>query len=168
MIRFYLRLIVTFLLGALVSAPLRGAEQCYTTQDPDFDAASRAGIEASAQQLFTAAATGNTAAMQQNSIPAVAGSFQAIANAVQGNQDKIAGGQAHIRNEWLLDAPGTQAYERAEFFCGTFNSLQRSSFVIPGLPPGKYAVAIQDITGSKQPFTITYVLQQEGSQWKLD
>ncbi|PYY03390.1 MAG: hypothetical protein DMG64_07870, partial [Acidobacteria bacterium] len=54
-----------------------------------------------------------------------------------------------------------------EFYCGTFNSLQRSSFVIPGLPPGKYSVAIQDVTGSKQPFTITYILQQEGSQWKL-
>src|SRR5437764_10793431 len=26
---------------------------------------------------------------------------------------------------------------------------------------------MQDVTGSKQPFTITYVLQQEGSQWKL-
>jgi hypothetical protein len=165
MIRLYARLLLVF--ASLLAVPTWAAEQCYTKQDPEFDAASRAGIEAAAQQLFTAAAAGNTAAIQQNSIPAVASSFQGIANAVQGNKDKIAGGHAQIRNEWLLDAPGTQAYERAEFFCGTFNSPQHTSFVIPGLPPGKYAVAIQDVTGSSKPFTITYILQQDAGQWKL-
>ena len=99
------------------------------------DASARAGIESAVQQLFNAAAAGNAGAMQQNSIAAIANNFQGIANVVQANKDKIAGGHASIRNEWVLDAPGTQAYERAEFYCGTFNSLQRSSFVIPGLPP---------------------------------
>lgn len=143
------------------------AESCYTTQDPDFDAATRSAVEAAAQQLFNDAAAGNVAAMQQSSIPGVAGSFQGIANVVTANKTKLAGGQAHIRNEWLLDAPGTQTYERAEFFCGTFNSAQHSSFVIPGLPPGKYAVAIQDVTGVKEPYRITYILQQDAGQWKL-
>ena len=153
--------ILLLVLGGVAQA----AESCSTAQE--MDPASRSGIEAAAQQLFTAAATGNTAAMQQNSIPAIAGNFQGIANAVQGNKDKIAGGQAHLRSEWLLEAPGTQAYERAEFFCGTFNSPQHTSFVIPGLPPGRYAVAIQDVSGGKQPFSITYVLEQDGGQWKL-
>ena len=143
------------------------AESCYTTQDPDFDAGTRSAIETAAQQLFNDAAAGNIAAMQQNSIPGIAGNFQGIASVVTANKAKLAGGQAHIRNEWLLDAPGTQAYERAEFFCGTFNSTQHSSFVIPGLPPGKYALAIQDVTGVKEPFTITYILQQDAGQWKL-
>ena len=167
MIRLYSRLIIAiaFVLPLSLIAQTRAAEQCSTIAD--MDAGARAGIEAAAQQFFTDAQSGNSAAMQQRSIPAIAGSFQGIANAVQGNRDKLAGGQAHIRNEWLLDAPGTQAYDRAEFFCGTFNSPQRTTFVIPGLPPGKYAVAIQDVTGSKQPFTITYVLQQEAGQWKL-
>jgi len=167
MIRTYWRLLAALCLipTALFVRSAQAAESCYTAQE--MDASARSGIESAAQQLFSAAEAGNTSAMQQNSIAAIANSFQGIANVVQANREKIAGGQAHIRNEWLLDAPGTQAYERAEFFCGTFNSLQRSSFVIPGLPPGKYAVAIQDVTGSKQPFTITYVLQQEASQWKL-
>jgi hypothetical protein len=165
--RLHFRLISALVLtcSMFCSASVWAAESCSTEQE--MDAASRAGIEAAAQQLFTAAAAGNVAAMQQNSIPGIANNFQGIASSVQGNKDKLAGGQAHIRNEWLLDAPGAQAYERAEFFCGTFNSPQHSSFVIPGLPPGKYAVAIQDVTGTKQPFTITYVLQQDASQWKL-
>jgi hypothetical protein len=152
-----------FLLALAFGMPARAAEQCSTAQE--MDTATRSGIESAVQQFYDQAAAGNTAAMQQRTIAAI--NFQGIANAVQGNKDKISGGQAHVRNEWLLDAPGTQAYERAEFFCGLFNSPQRTSFVIPGLPPGRYAVAIQDITGSKQPFTITYVLQQDSGQWKL-
>ncbi|HWY71450.1 MAG TPA: hypothetical protein VNX88_22475 [Terriglobales bacterium] len=167
MIRTYSRLLAALFLTVptLLVTSAQAAESCYTA--PDMEASARMGIESAVQQLFSAAAAGNTAAMQQNSIAAIANNFQGITNVVQANKDKIAGGQARIRNEWVLDAPGTTPYQRAEFYCGTFNSLQRSSFVIPGLPPGKYAVAIQDVTGSKQPFTITYILQQEGSQWKL-
>ena len=167
MIRIYLRFLGALFLSvsAAFVTSAQAAESCSTASD--MDASARAGIESAVQQLFNAAAAGNAGAMQQNSIAAIANNFQGIANVVQANKDKIAGGHASIRNEWVLDAPGTQAYERAEFYCGTFNSLQRSSFVIPGLPPGKYSVAIQDVTGSKQPFTITYILQQEGSQWKL-
>ena len=167
MIRIYLRFLGALFLSvsAAFVTSAQAAESCSTASD--MDASARAGIESAVQQLFNAAAAGNAGAMQQNSIAAIANNFQGIANVVQANKDKIAGGHASIRNEWVLDAPGTQAYERAEFYCGTFNSLQRSSFVIPGLPPGKYLVAIQDVTGSKQPFTITYILQQEGSQWKL-
>lgn len=146
-------------------AAAKATESCNTVQD--IDAGARAGIEAVAQQLFSAAAVGNVAAMQQASIPGVAGNFQGIAFAVNRDKDKIAGGRAQVRNEWLLDAPGTQTYDRAEFFCGTYNSPQHTSFEIPSLPPGKYAVVIQDVSGTKQPFVITYVLQQEAGQWKL-
>ena len=130
----------------------------------DMDAGTRSAIETAAQQLFTAAQTGNAAAMQQMTTGPLVGNIAAM---VQANKDKLAGGQARVRNEWLLDAPGTKPYDRAEFYCGTFNSPQRTSFGIPGLPPGKYAVVIQDVTGTKQPYMITYVLQQEGGQWKL-
>ena len=146
-------------------AQTKPTESCSPVQD--IDAGSRASIESTAQQLFRLAAAGNTSAMQQAAIPAVASSFQGIAFAVQRDKDKIAGGQPQIRNEWLLDAPGTQTYDRAEFFCGTYNSPQHTSFAIPNLPPGHYAIAIQDVNGTRQPFVITYVLQQEGGQWKL-
>ena len=98
MISLYSRLCTAaLLLLPLLAAPAYAAESCYTVSE--MDAASRSGIEAAAQQLFSAAASGNTAAMQQNSIAAIANNFQGIANAVQGNKDKIAAGQAHIRNE---------------------------------------------------------------------
>src|SRR5690348_9271593 len=112
MIRNYLRLLTALFLAlpALFLTTAKAAETCYTA--PDMDASARVGIESAAQQLFSAAAAGNTATMHQNSIAAIANNFQGIANVVQANKDKIAGGQAHIRNEWVLDAPGTQPYER--------------------------------------------------------
>ena len=169
MIRFCSRLLlislIAFPLVLTAQTPAKGTETCNTVQD--MDAATRAAVEGVVQQFFSQASSGNVAAMQQNAIPPVASSFQGIATAVQRDKDKIAGGRAQIRNEWLLDAPGTQTYEHAEFFCGTFNSPQHTSFEIPNLPPGNYAVAIVDVNGSKQPFTITYVLQQQGGQWKL-
>jgi hypothetical protein len=42
-----------------------------------------------------------------------------------------------------------------------------TAFIIPNLPPGKYAIAIVDAQGSKVPFAISFVLQQMGQQWKL-
>ncbi|MBV9435062.1 MAG: hypothetical protein JOZ44_03365 [Acidobacteria bacterium] len=172
MIRFCSRLLALSLIASPLALTAQTAqtaqkvsETCTTVQE--MDAGTRAAIDAATQQFFSQAAAGNTAAMQQNAIAPVAGNFQAIAFAVQRDKEKIAGGQAQIRNEWLLDAPGTQTYERAEFFCGTINSTQHTSFEIPNLPAGRYAVAIQDVIGSKQAFTVTYVLQQEGGQWKL-
>ena len=165
MIRLYTRFLALSAIALpmlLAGSAWAATESCTTSSD--MDATTRSAIESVAQQLFAATQSGNVSAMQQISTAAIAGN---IGNLVQANRDKIAGGQAHIRGEWLLDAPGTQNYERAEFFCGLFNSPQRTSFVIPGLPPGTYALVIQDVTGSKQPYQITYILQQEGGRWKL-
>jgi hypothetical protein len=158
-------------LGLLLPASVASAqqqqaqEQC-TTQN-EIDATNRAAIERTVQQFFSSAAAGDAEGLRRNAIPAIAGSFQGIAGTVQGNKDKIAGGQPTIRSEYLLAAAGPGNYERAEFICGLFNSPDRTSFIIPGLPSGTYALVVQDVKGSKIPFTITYVLQQNQGAWQL-
>ncbi len=166
MIRYVFRSL-PFLVMLLVAAPLiaLAEESCNTQQE--MDSATNSAIERTVSQFFDSAARGDAESMRRNAIAPVANQFQGIAATVSGNKDKIAGGRASIRSAFLLSAPGNQAYERAEFFCGLFNSPQRTTFVIPNLPPGNYAVAIQDVSGSKVPFTITYVLQSEQSVWKL-
>ncbi len=164
---FSARFFTAFTACLLLLAPWARAQQesCQTQQE--MDAATRSAIERTAAQFYTSAAAGDAETLRRNAIPAIAGNFQGIAATVEGNKDKISGGQATLRNSFLLSAPGTAAYDRAEFFCGLFNSPQRTSFVIPGLPPGTYAVAIQDVRGSKLPYTITYVLQQNNGVWQL-
>lgn len=144
-------------------------QQAQETCQPqaEMDATTRSAIDRVVQQYFTFAASGDAESMRRNAIPSVASSFQGIASTVQGNKDKLAGGQPTVRTAYLLTAPGPGNYERAEFICGLYNSPERTSFVIPGLPPGNYALIIQDVKGSKVPFAITYILQQNQGAWQL-
>jgi hypothetical protein len=40
-------------------------------------------------------------------------------------------------------------------------------FQLSNLPPGNYGIAILDVSGSKTPYTLSFVLQQQGNDWKL-
>jgi hypothetical protein len=69
---------------------------------------------------------------------------------------------------FVLDASNSKtALQRADFFCGIYNSPDRVVFSIPNLPPGRYAVTIAKVTGT-DPITLTMILQdQSGNSWKL-
>lgn len=142
------------------------------TEAKDMDPTTRNGIESAARQFFDMAAKGDSAGLQQNAIPAVAENFGGISNAVRDNLASIQGSQANLRNAYLLDASSqTGTIERAEFYCGVYgaygHTANSSAFIIPNLPAGTYALAIVDAQGSKDPFSISFVLQQIGQQWKL-
>jgi len=145
------------------------AQRC--TEAKDLDAATRSAIEGAARQYFDMAAKGDSAGLQQNAIPSVAQNFGGISNAVSSNLATIQGSQGNIRSAFLLDGSTATSADKAEFYCGVFgaygHTANSTAFIIPGLPPGKYAVAVVDAQGGKVPFTISFVLQQEGSQWKL-
>jgi hypothetical protein len=145
------------------------AQRC--TEAKDLDAPTRTAIESAARQYFDMAARGDANGLQQNAIPAVSQNFGGIANAVTGNAATLQGSQATIRSAFLLDDSAATTADKAEFYCGVFgaygHTANSTAFIIPGLPPGKYAIAVVDAQGSKTPFTISFVLQQEGQQWKL-
>lgn len=142
------------------------------TEAKDMDPATRGAIESAASQYFNMAARGDVAGLQQNAIPGVAQNFNGIAAAVRDNEAAIQGSQPTVRSSFLLDASNATApIAKAEFYCGVFgaygHTATSTAFIIPNLPAGKYAVAIVDSQGSKAPFTISFVLQQEGAAWKL-
>jgi hypothetical protein len=76
-----------------------------------------------------------------------------------------------MRPVFELKAEGTAPLPRAEFLCGVFDAQGQTKnsaeFVISNLPPGTYAVAIADLTGGKSPYTAGFVLQQQGTDWKI-
>ncbi len=153
----------------LALANAASAQVCQNSGD--MDASARASVEAAAKRYFDLSAKGDTGALKQNSIPAVAANFSGIEAAVKERQAALAGAQATIRPVFLLTADGTQPLARAEFLCGVFgpNGQTKDSavFVLPNLPPGKYAVTILDVSGGKTPLTLTFVLQEIGGDWKL-
>jgi hypothetical protein len=116
-------------------------------------------------------ANADTAALKQNSVPSLASGFAGIESAAKDNQLNFSGAQASARPLFILTADGPEPLARAEFLCGVFGKTGQTTnsavFVLPNLPPGKYAVTILDISGGKMPITLTMILQQIGEDWKL-
>jgi hypothetical protein len=149
-----------------LASPAR-AELC--SNAVDMDAATRGAMERAALTYFDDIAHGNSAALQQNSISAVASNFSGVQSLVSQAAPIFSGAQANIRATYLLDAGGTTTLDRAEFLCGIWGTPQFVSFVIPNLPPGKYGLVIEDVKTTKDPYYLSFVLQQEtpGAAWKL-
>lgn len=144
------------------------AQNCLSA--PDMDASVRKALETTAQRYFGMSARGDTSALRQNSIPLVSANFAGVEAAVKENQAAFTGAQATVRPPFLLTVDGSEPLARAEFLCGVFGKTGQTRdsavFVFNNLPPGKYGVVILDV-GGKEPRTLTLVLQQAGTEWKL-
>jgi hypothetical protein len=145
------------------------AETC--ASGGDLDATMRTSLETAAQHYFDLASQGATTTLRQSAIPSLASNFSGIESAVKDNQANFAGAQASPRLPYLLQQQGTAPVERAEFFCGVFGKRGQTAdsavFVIPDLPVGNYGIVILDVTGRKGVFTVSFVLEQQGTAWKL-
>jgi len=158
------------LLGASVFVHAHAhAQTCQSAAD--MDAPVRTALESTAKRYFEMAVRADVASLKQNSIATVAASFAGIESAIKENQDAFTGAQATVRPPFLLTADGVEPLARAEFLCGVFGksgqTKDSSVFVLNNLPPGKYGVAILDVNGAQAAMTLTMVLQQVGSDWKL-
>src|SRR4029079_18691624 len=143
-------------------------QTCFTVDD--MDAANRTAIQNAAMRYFDMVTRGDTGGLRQNSIPAVANNFAGIENTIKGKQSEFAGVHATPQSPFLLKAEGTAPLEKADFLCGVFNGPQAAKsaeFVIPNLPPGNYGVVMLDFETQKDPYTLSLVLQQQGTDWKL-
>ena len=131
----------------------------------------RTALETAAKRYFEMSARGDSATLKQNSIASVAASFAAIEAAVKENQAAFTGAKATVRPPFLLAADGPDPFPRAEFLCGVFGPSGQTKdsavFVLNDLPPGKYGVTILDVNGGRYPETLTLVLRQAGTDWKL-
>ena len=138
---------------------------------PDMPSPLRSALELAAQHYFAMSARGDTAGLRQSSIASLAGGFGGVEGAVKDNAAAFAGARAVARPPFLLTADGPEPLPRAEFLCGVFGpsgqTSQSAVFVLNNLPPGKYGVVILDVNGGKEGRTLTLILQQAGTDWKL-
>src|SRR5438552_5111637 len=132
--------------GSLIFAfaPLANGETC--TAGSEMDAPTKSSIESAARQMFAQMQQGDVFSLKQNSIPSLASSFGSIEQTIVNNKPRYAASNMTVRNEYALDAPGTTPIARAEFLCGVWGQPDFTTFVIPNLPPGKYAVVVSDLT----------------------
>lgn len=156
------------LLAAVLSAPVQ-AQTCLTHSD--MDEPIRASLESAAKRYFDMAARGDTAALKQNSIATLAADFSSVESAVKESQASLSGASAQTHPPFLLKVEGDKALERAEFLCGVFGkngqTANSAAFVIPNLSPGTYAMVALDVSSANKPQTVSFVLQQQGPDWKI-
>jgi len=157
-----IRVIFPLLLLALSAVPL-AAQTCTTPQD--MDAATKSSIENAAIQIFNAAASGNSAALQSMLAPTL--NQASVTSAVAENVNDLRGATPTVRGVYLLDATGISGQQNVEFYCGVVNSSMYTGFQLSGLGPGKYAYALVDGKGGKGPIMFSQILQDVGGQWKL-
>ena len=142
------------------------AQTCYT--GPEIDAPTAKAVESASQQYFNMSAQGDVAGLRANAMPEVAGNFGGIEQAVVSNKMYFAQGPPSETRIFVLDASESKTeLQRADFYCGIYNSPDRVGFSIPNLPPGRYALTIAKVTG-QHPITLTMILQDTGKNaWKL-
>jgi hypothetical protein len=158
------------LLGLMTTLTAASRAQTCLTAD-DMDAATKTALVTTSQRFFDMAAKGDAATLRHNAIASLAADFTNIETVIKDNQPNFSGVKATVRSPFFLKAEGTVPIDRAEFLCGIFSAngqtATSSEFVIPNLPPGSYAIAILDVPTAKGPYTVSFVLQQAGTDWKL-
>jgi hypothetical protein len=153
----------------LLSAGLTFAQTCYS--DGDMNEATRNALENAAKRYFDMAARGDSASLKQNAIPSLASQFGGIEAAVKDNQSSLAGATATPRPPFLLKQEAKTPTERTEFLCGVFGpngqTANSSEFILPNLAEGNYGIVTLDVNGAQGPRTVSFVLEQQGSDWKM-
>jgi hypothetical protein len=135
------------------------------------DPGTNTSLTNAAVHYYDLIAKGDTAALRQNAIPSLASDFSGIENTIKANQAALAAAKPTARPPFLLEAQGAAAIPRAEFFCGVFGrngqTADSAAFYLNGLAPGKYGVVIVDAPSANGAYTVSEILQQQGSGWKL-
>src|SRR5215471_17566771 len=143
------------------------AQTCQTREE--MPEQTRTAIESSAKQIFDQASRADVNAVKASASPSLQSGFNGVAAAINDNKDTFTGATPQLRTLFLLDT-GTGQNTDGTFYCGVYGSKGTSSggaqFSIPGLPDGKYAIAIQDFVGNKGPYALTTIFQ-DVSGWKL-
>ena len=131
----------------------------------------RSALEGTSKRYFDLVAKGDAASLKQSAIPSLAANFSGVETAVKDNQPDLTGGQATPKPPFFLKIEGNAPLERAEFLCGVFGkngqTANSAEFVIPNLSPGNYGVVTLDVAGPRGLRTVSFVLQQQGNDWKL-
>ncbi|HUQ50241.1 MAG TPA: hypothetical protein VM056_05960 [Terriglobales bacterium] len=141
------------------------AETCSTAAE--MDAATKSSLQSAARTYYQYVSQGNAQGLASNAIADIASNVAGVQGLLQEHQPSLAGSTGTPRNTYLLEAGGSAPIERAEFYCGVFNSPAKAGFTLNNLPAGKYGLVIMDVSGSKTPYFYSFLLKEERGSWKV-
>ena len=142
------------------------AQECLSGSE--IPAATATAVTTTAQRFYDLSARGDVAALKSEAMPEVEANFGGIEQAVIGYKSLFAEAPPSDTRIFVLDATNSKTnWQRADFYCGIYNSPDRVGISIPNLPPGRYALTIAK-SRAQDPVTLTMILQDAGdNSWKL-
>ena len=142
------------------------AQQCITQSQ--MQPSERDSLAQSAVTLAKLVQSNDSAALKQQTIPQVAQEFAGIAEAVTTTAPHLQGALLQPSSVWILDASKNAAAQDTQFFCNLNRTQADTSFAIPALPPGRYALAVVDAVRGSSPWQLAMLLRQSSTgTWQL-
>ncbi len=162
--------LVLLLAGLYLAPAALRAELCVTQSQ--MQPAERDGLLQAAVSLATLTAANNAAGVRALTMPPYAQDFVGIQSAITSAAPHLQGASFLPETLWILDAstskPGPDgSLQDAQFFCTLNRGTLQTSFLIPALPAGKYALAVLNTAGTSDPWQIAMLLRQNGAAWQL-
>lgn len=150
------------------------AEGC-TTQS-GLAPAERDGIADAARTLAGLVQANNAAGLRTAAVAEVVKEFGGLQYLVSATAPKVSGGVATVEQVYVLDATNLKrnpdgSAPDAQFFCSLNRSTMETEFVIPALPPGRYAFAMVAMAGAPETkagaWRMSFLMRQEQGRWLL-
>ena len=154
----------TFAAGLLFGVSLH-AETCVTQSQ--MKSTDRDAIASAARSLATVVQSGDVNALRQLTLPEYAKDFSGMTSLVGNTAPKLKAAVLQVDQVYLLDAStlktlGDGTNQDAQFFCSLNKSPAEANFLIPSLPPGRYAFAMVTAGDTRTPYRLSFLLKQNG------
>jgi hypothetical protein len=154
-------------LACLLRGSLLRAETCITQSQ--MKPAERDTIASTARSLAGLVQNGDAAALRQQTLPEYAKDFSAMSSLVGSVAPKLKDAALQVDQVYVLDASdlktlGDGTNQDAQFFCSLNRSPAEAEFLIPALPPGRYAFAMVTASSTKAPWHLSFLLKQNGGE----
>lgn len=157
--------------GLLAATAGAWAESC-TTQS-QMTAADRTALVEAGNDLATLTAAGNAEGVRARTMPAYAQNFNGIQDAIHAAASHLQGASFVPETLWILDNSTAKAgadgsAQDAQFSCQLNRSAHETTFSIPALPAGRYALIVMNSAGTAEPWQVALLLRQSSpGTWQL-
>ena len=151
--RFKAALFLLFAASTLLPAVLR-AETCITQSQ--MKPGDRDAIAAAARSLASLVQANDAAGLRQRTLPEYAKDFSGMSSLVASTAPRLSGASLQVEQVYILDATNLKTLadgtnQDAQFFCSLNKSVAEANFLIPSLPPGRYAFSMVNAESTKSP-----------------
>lgn len=162
-----------FLLASYLSCAEQASGEVCITQS-QMKPADRDSIAATARTLAAKVQSDDAAGLRAQMVPEYAKDFSAMTALVGSTAPKVKDAVIAVDQVYVLDASNLKTAadgtnQDAQFFCSLNKSVAEANFLIPALPPGRYALAIVNAPSANTPWRLSFLLRQDQAQgtWSM-